>query len=65
MTDLYVNGFKVTLVTLRGGSRVIVVRDSMTLRYVRHFTDLEHFDKWIDIVTKEYSRGKVESDEEG
>ena len=65
MTDAYINGFKITLVTLRGGSRVIVVRDSMNLRYIRHFTDLGIFDKWIEVITKEYDRGKAEYDQEG
>ena len=64
MTDLYVNGFKVTLVTLRGGSKVIVVRDSMNLRYIRHFTELGNFDKWIESVIKEYDHGKTECNQE-
>lgn len=64
MTDLYFKGYKVTLVTLRGGSRVIVVRDSMNLRYIRRFTDLETFDKWITSEMKEYDHAKAECNQE-
>ena len=60
MTDFYFKGYKITLVMLRGGSKVIVVRDSMNLRYITHFTEIGNFDKWI----KEFDYGEVKRDEE-
>lgn len=64
MTDWYIDGYKITLVTLRGGAKVIVVRDSMNLRYIRQFTDLGEFDRWIATFLKEIDYGKAECNQE-
>jgi hypothetical protein len=61
MTDWYIYGYKITLVSLRGGASVIVVRFAADNRYIRHFNDITDFDRWI---AKETYYGEVKCEEE-
>lgn len=49
MTDWYIEGYKITLALLRGGARVVVIRRAMDNRYIRHFTNVADFNKWIEV----------------
>jgi len=53
MTDWYVNSYKITLASLRGGARVIVVRRAGDNRYIRHFTSIAEFNKWLKEIDSE------------
>lgn len=64
MTDWYTEGLKITLVSLRGGARVIVVRSAVTLGYIAHFRSFEDFESFISTYRKESDCGKVTSEEE-
>ena len=52
MTDWYLYGYKITVALLRGGASVIVIRRAMDNRYIRHFTDIADFNKWIEVYGK-------------
>ena len=64
MTDWYTAGFKITLVSLRGGTKVIVVRSAATLGYIDHFDNFEDFESFINMYREENLRGKATSEEE-
>lgn len=63
MTDWYVNGYRITLVSLRGGAKVIVVRAADTNRYMMRFEDAAEFHKWLNIFAKEYGSVKAQRKE--
>ena len=64
MTDWYIEGYKVTLVSLRGGTKVIVVRSAATLGYIAHFDNIADFESFINMYREDNRRGKVTSEEE-
>lgn len=61
MTDFYVKGYRIILVTLRGGRRVAVVRSKGDNKYLFHLDNTERFDEWLDWLRKEPSCEKDRS----
>jgi hypothetical protein len=64
VTDWYIGLYKVTLASLRGGAKVIVVRTSFDNKYVNHYTDIAGFEDWVATIKEIENGSKAKTEEE-